>query len=197
MPQVAFRPTIPPWKTVHVTYLTASSLRAKRNNADHTCIWSCSLWVGRSSARCLPDSTCKSYQQRSVYRAACCSLFRGGCWLQGTPQRSVGQCSTSPCMWLILRHRSFNKAIKKYNHIDIKSFKRRNRPSWRLSLFSPVPPVDCCTSNIESRHGRFPLIQSSIIRSIFQGWPARRVSESTLSEGNFGKIGSLLKSNVR
>jgi hypothetical protein len=47
-------------------------------NADHTCIWSCSPWVGRNSARCLPDSTCKSYQQRSVYRAACCWFFGSG-----------------------------------------------------------------------------------------------------------------------
>jgi hypothetical protein len=48
MPRVAFKPTIPPferWKTVHVTFLTAGSLRAKRNNADHTCVWSYNPWV--------------------------------------------------------------------------------------------------------------------------------------------------------
>lgn len=58
MPREAFRPTIPPFercKTVHVTYLTANSLGAKRNNADHTCIWSCSPWVDGA----VPDACCQ------------------------------------------------------------------------------------------------------------------------------------------
>lgn len=55
IPRVALKPTIPPfefWKTLHVTCLTANSVRAERNNADHTCIWSCSTWVDRA----VPDA---------------------------------------------------------------------------------------------------------------------------------------------
>lgn len=113
MPRVAFKPTIPSFescKTVYATYLTASSLRAKQNNADHTCIWSCSPWVDGAvpdACQIIHAKRTNSGQSTGLHVA---DFFRGGCWLQGTPQRSVGHWSTSPCMWLILRHRSFNKA---------------------------------------------------------------------------------------
>jgi hypothetical protein len=92
MPRVAFKLTIPPserWKTVHVTYLTASSLRAKRNNADHTCIWSCSPWVDGAvpdACQILHANRTNSGQSTGLHVAD----FRGGCWLRGTQQRSVG-----------------------------------------------------------------------------------------------------------